>query len=320
MLILLVHRKVFPNVSTSYIKVSGQEIELIGGIRTKKAPPTSLSTPSPPNSLKTATKLQTYSKGQSLSPPPSRSPPPPPPSPSLSPLQQLIQATKSQNSVTKYLPNPSPLLHSKKVPTGLILKKPQGNGGAPLSVSSSSVRSFSALSRSAPNDETLSSSSVGVNNDMGMRKPASESIGMSPVNHLVNGMNDGMDILKMKTFAAGKRERIEDNFTTTKKPKNELLEITNRTWTLNYDSLHSVPILATASRSSHDDKSIGSSTQRSVSPDEKGSTSLSLLSTVSTPLLKPVSVTSLTDNSEAEGTTPLLSDSKFTCLWDNCLS
>lgn len=125
LLLIYLHRKTFPNTTYTSVKISGQVIDLIGGIGLKRTPPVSSNntiTPSPPTSYKPNTLAQ---KNQPLSS--SRSP-----SPSLSPLQQLIQATRSQSSIKLSTSStPSPLLYSKKSinyqrpgSTGLRLKRP----------------------------------------------------------------------------------------------------------------------------------------------------------------------------------------------------
>ena len=164
LLLIYLHRKTFPNATYTSVKISGQVIDLVGGIGLKRTPPVSTSntiTPSPPTSYKPNTLAQ---KTQPLSS--SRSP-----SPSLSPLQQLIQATRSQSSIKlNTSPTPSPLLYSKKSinyqrpgSTGLRLKRPFINSQSvfPTQRIPSNLNGKNLVGNPTSNDVIMTSSSGG---------------------------------------------------------------------------------------------------------------------------------------------------------------
>lgn len=302
--ILFLYRKVFPSIISTNVKLSGQDIELIGGLGKRNAP-TTTKIPSPQTLLKSSNKLSPSLSNHQNDKSSMPSPPPPPSSvsrspspslsPSLSPLQQLIQATKTQTK-------PSPLLKSKKVPShnSIKLKRPQVNG-TPISTNSlfstsHSIPTLSSLPLSVPISNRASIASVSDKKEGEVRSGRQESIGNEERKHVaINGTNEmGMDLLKMKLFGVtGKRERnsIESDSSslhTKKKQKTELSEITNRSWTpspstntllpittvsLSNTSLHSQKSSESAQRSSDSAQRSSESAQRSLDSAQRSSES-----------------------------------------------
>lgn len=101
----LIIRETFPRVSFTNVKLSGQDIQLVGGVTKNPLPSTG-------NPQQPVSKQDTISTGSSSTLTPSRSPSPAP-APALSPLQQLIQQTKSK--AANPIPKASPLLVSSKM-------------------------------------------------------------------------------------------------------------------------------------------------------------------------------------------------------------
>lgn len=258
------------------VRILGQDTELIGGIGLKKTLPIfPTPTPSPPNSLKSKTQ-------------PPKSVSPAPPTQSLSPLQQLLQATKSQNAmkVGHSQATPSPLLHSRKVSAGLKLKRPP-------------VNNFRT------SQSTASSSSLSLNDVERSQKSHSQesSMGMSP-SHDYTKMNGDVRLAVINQF--GKRYSSEGN--------NHIMTKKHKTDHITSNSIHDTDISSTTSdiKLSTDldllSRSASPSGNRSVSP-------------LSSQLAKPVSGSSLLSDG-LHSTSSHLTNSvevNFTCHWDNCL-
>ena len=221
LLLIYLHRKTFPNATYTSVKISGQVIDLIGGIGLKRAPPVTSNntiTPSPLTSYKPNTLAQ---KNQPLSS--SRSP-----SPSLSPLQQLIQATRSQSSIKlSTSPTPSPLLYSKKSinyqrpgSTGLRLKRPFINSQSvfPTQRTTSNLNGKNLVGGPTSNDIIMTPSSGG---DLSVKNGSLSMNSLSDIEEMVgveksvqteshSGMNLGSSSLSLREQYKGMNGVADD--------------------------------------------------------------------------------------------------------------
>ena len=307
-MILSYNRKVFPHIITTTVKLLGKDTEFVAGIGTKKTP---ITTVIPSLSLQTTPKTRVVSATATcttnLKTASSNSPSPPPSQP-LSPLQQLLQATKSQNTMKTNSQNtPSPLLHSKRVgSTGLRLKRP------PPIINNFSTASPTILAASkqlghdvsrAHSEESSTSLSLkqdyakmngdsrlmvgGVINKFGKRQISSEDgseISSSAKRYKTNNINSS-------------EHQIYNNY------------IDKRSSSVNSDTVkanteQSIDLISRSGTPSTTDM-ISVNSYRSVSP-------------VSAQLLRP------TGNDRQHSLSPGVSlttvvDSKFICLWENCL-
>ena len=277
------------------------------------------------------------------------------PSPSLSPLQQLIQATKTHSTTnSKTTPKPSPLIQFKKVSVGKGGKKKSlKENGTPTTNSityphplvnnvNSSMRiplSLAAVQDITSNDSGVETgvhigkaSNIYTDNISLINNTMIEGVGL----HTLNGLSSTNGVMK----SIGKRERSSDEHTTgtnpTKKQKTDLIE-NNKLHVTQFLSSHFLKESPNSSNGSITSYSSPQrSNQRSVSPaatSDKPSSSPSHRNRSSSPSFtpKPVPVTSLVSNDSSKSaehspgpsssslSTPPPPDSlKSTCLWENC--
>ena len=276
------------------------------------------------------------------------------PSPSLSPLQQLIQATKTHSTPnSKTTAKPSPLIQFKKVSAvkGGKKKSPKVNGTPTPSNSityphglvnnvNNSMRiplSLAAVQDIVSNESGLETGvTIGKasNTDSIFNDTLMEVSGVS--SHTLNGLSSTNGVMR----PIGKRERSVDAHTTgtnpTKKPKTELTE-NNKLHVTQFLSSHFLKESFNSSNGSVTTyTSSQSSNQRSVSPattsDKASSPSHRNRSSSPSFTPKPVPVTSLVSNdslrsvehspgtsSSSLSTPPPPDCLKSTCLWENCL-
>ncbi|XP_019853176.1 PREDICTED: AT-rich interactive domain-containing protein 2-like [Amphimedon queenslandica] len=323
--------------------VPSQSVSLVTSVPSQSMPLVT-SVPSQSVPLATSVPLQSQQSSSSRSP-----------SPSLSPLQQLIQATKTHSTAnSKTTAKPSPLIQFKKVSAGKGSKKksPKVNGSptfnsityphALVNNVNNSMRiplSLAAVQDITSNEGGLESGgtigkasntdSILCTNDTVMEVTGFGS-------HTLNGLSSTNGVMR----SIGKRERSVDAHATgtnpTKKQKTDLTE-SNKLHVTQFLSSH---FLKESSNSSNGSLTTYSSpqrsNQRSVSPaatSDKGSSTPSHRNRSSSPSFtpKPVPVTSLVSNdslrsaehspgpsSSSLSTPPPPDCLKSTCLWENC--